>query len=294
MPTTLTPAPNLNAPVVVPNPLEPRVALSVRPGYQALLDQIGALGAALTSHLDWTDELIVRPGGTSTSFTIDVGAIAAVLLRDGTGARFVHSYVGGTIGASHVAGGDLGATARFWYVYAYRDNGGALAFEIDVTSPNGARTHKAFSATHVYLGCFATDTTGAPLPMRAHRGRYTYRYSALGTTIRVLGTATPATAFAAVALAPFVPPYARLAHLRVSASSASTSALGQVHVRTPGDTSGYFDLNVGVSDGTNDAFASMHVEIETNATREIEYRRNNAAGYAALSNVSITVLGWQE
>lgn len=299
MTATLTPSPNLNASVVVPASGEPRTALSVRTPFQALLDRVGGIiDGPLFTFLDSPRELNVQTGGSRTSFAIDVGPIASVVLRDSGGGSYVHSYAGGTgtVTQAHVGGNDLGAAAKAWYVYAYR-NAGNLAWEVSDVAPNGARTLKSTDNTRRYYGTFITDSAGAPIPMRAVGGVYTFRLSAAGTAVRALN-ATPggtpaATAFTNVDLSPLLPPHARLARLYAVVTSADTTNWGDAQFRTDGETGYRVDVHCPPAGASQDAAAALAFDLETSSARVIEYRRENAASYADIA-VALFVYGWKE
>lgn len=298
MPTTLTPGLDLNAAIDVPNAGESRTALSVRTPFQAVADRLGGIvDGALLTLLDSRRELNVQSGGTRTNFDIDIGGIAAIMLRTGTGGRHVHSTAGGSavVTEAHVSGGDLGAVAKAWYVYAYR-SGGSLTWEVSDTAPDATRTVKSTDSTRCYFGCFLTDSSGSPIPVRAVGGHYAYRLSAAGTAVRALSVVPatpPATSFTNIDLSPFLPPHARIARLYAAVTNADATNWGKAQFRTDGETGYQVDVHCAPAGAAHDGGATLAFDLEVSSSRIIEYRRENASSYANLS-IALFVTGWKE
>lgn len=183
------------------------------PLWSRLYDRTAHHEAALAAHLSWNGDFAVDPGGSNSSFTVRLGTISGVNIYGATASK-VLPYAGGTIGAAQIQGGGNLASSDWYYVYAY-NNAGTIAFEISTTEPNGARTIKNGDATRAYLGCFPTLSTGAPVPLRASRGRYVYDVGGSAVADMSVVAAGAATAYTSVPCAALVPPHARLATLDV-------------------------------------------------------------------------------
>ena len=212
-------------------------AAQIAADLQLIADRQSLARGTLATYLAWSGDFSVEPGGSLTSFTINLGAIALLYRACPDGA-----YRGGAAAASPITqtlieggGGTLGASARWWYVYAYLDNAGSVQAEISLTAPNGARTAKLGDLTRAYLGCFPTDSAGSPIPVRAARGRYVYRRSACASNeTRVLNTSAAAGA-TNLSLAALVPPHARLATLSLIVTGGD--GFCGLKIYTDGDTS---------------------------------------------------------
>lgn len=296
MPTNLTPGSDLNATITVPNAGEDRTALSVRTPIQALADRIGAItDSILFTHHDSRRELDVQTGGTRTHFDIDIGAIASLVVHDGSGNDYVLSYAGGTatVTEAAAAGSDLGAVAKTWYIYAYRSGGGSLAWEVSDVVPNSGRTLKSTDDTRTYFGCFITDSSGSPIPMRAVNGDYEFRLSDAGTSVRALNGTSSATAYTDVDCSAFLPPHARQARFYASLLNADATNWGKAMFRTGGSTSYQIEVHCPAAGAAHDAAASLVFPLEVSSSRVIEYRRESASSYADI-DVFLFVLGWKE
>lgn len=176
-------------------------------------DQRYLRDATLTS-LEWSRNLSVEPLGSLTAFTVNVGGISNVTLRDADDTfYYVKAYGGGGLGASKIegGGGTLGAVARWWYLYAFL-NGTALDFEFSLTGPNVTRKLKSGAATRRYLGCFPTTGAGAPIPLVAQGGLYTY----LDGVLPGISDLQSDSGWHNLSLAAGVPPHVRLATLTVT------------------------------------------------------------------------------
>lgn len=250
------------------------------PIFQQLVNRSAAMRDMSLGYLSWSGDMAVAPGGAANNFTVTLGAINAVLLYTGSVYK-VFAYAGGTITQTKVegGGGTLGASAKWWYVYAFVNGSGQLDFEVSDTAPNASRTLKSGDNTRRYLGCFVTDSSGAPIPARASRGRYTYQFSATsGATLRVLNSGT-ATSWADVACSAWVPPHARVAQFKLDYAAGGTPV---AEVRTKGDTSGSLDVRT-----SNATLARMHVEMITDSSQRIQYQVGSG-------DLSVYVLGFSE
>ncbi len=222
----------------------------------------------------------VDPGGSNSSFTVRIGAISRVVTyRSGTTTHKVFSYAGGTIGASKIQGGGNLANSDWYYVYAY-DNAGALDFEISQTEPNANLCIKSGDSTRVYIGCFPTTSAGAPVPLRASRGRYVYRHSGSAVAdTRVLASGT-ATSNTAVDCAALVPPHSRLATIRAELVN-TAGAINYGWIRTEGD-SGADEIMIALT-SVNASTNTAIFDIETDADQDVAYRVSNNSGAPGLT-----------
>ena len=187
---------------------------------RAASDDHEHLRDATLAALEWSRYLSVEPGGSATAFTLTVGGISNVTLRNAANTHYyVKAYGGGTVGASKIegGGGTLGAVARWWYLYAFL-NGTDLDFELSTTGPGANRKFKSGDFTRRYLGCFPTTSLGAPIPLVAQGGRYVY----LNTVLPGLSDAQSDSAWHNLSLARGVPPHVRLATLSVTVDSGAT------------------------------------------------------------------------
>ena len=164
-------------------------------------------------------------------FAVSVGAIQSVVLSRVDGSSRALSAAAGTASGADISGGTLSSNT-WYYLYAY-DNSGSVSYEISATSPSSARVFKTGDVTRRYLGCFRTNGSGAPIPMRAHGGRFTFRLSAVGTDTQALSTTSAAPSATDVALSSFVPPHTRAA--RVQATVTSSGGATVLNLLTKGD-----------------------------------------------------------
>lgn len=248
------------------------------PHWQRLYDRTAHHELAVFGSLSWNGDFAVDAGGSSSSFTVRIGAINAVHLYNATASK-VLAYGGGTIGASKIEGGGNLGNSEWRYVYAWI-NAGALDFEISTTAPNASRTLKSGDTTRRYLGCFRTTSAGAPIPVRASRGRYVYRRSGgavADTRLLSAGNATTATAVDCSAL---VPPHARLVTLHAELLN-TAAAINYAHLRTNGD-SGADELTIALTN-VNNSTATGSYDIETDSSRNVAYYVTNFGSAPSLS-----------
>lgn len=249
------------------------------PLWSRLYDRTAHHEAALFGALSWNGDFAVDSGGSNSSFTVRIGAINATNVY-GASASKVLAYAGGTIGASKIQGGGNLANSDWYYVYAY-NNDGSIDFEISTTEPNASRVLKTGDNTRVYLGCFPTLSTGAPVPLRASRGRYLYNYSgsaAADTRVLNAGTATSNTA---VDCAGLVPAHARIATLYAELVSTSGASINYAYLRTEGE-SGADEQYIAVP-GTSGMSATLVTDLLTDADQDIAYRVTNTGSAPTLT-----------
>ena len=237
----------------------------------------------LLGALDWTGDFGVQPGGSLTAFTLDVGAIAAVAVRDADDVLWPHAFGGGTINQTKIAGGGgtLGAVAQWWRVYAFR-TGGVIDFEIATTAPNATRRYKSTDNKYRYVGCFPTDGSGAPLALRTSNGHTVYEEPQ--TAASNLVTLTTPTL---VSLAAFVPPHARIAKVLLRTFKPNPGAPARICV--VGSTS---ILSASVL-SNEEGYTECYAEVPLTAAQEVSYHWvTQDADPGEASQLSIDVVGW--
>jgi hypothetical protein len=229
----------------------------------------------------WSESLYVASGGTNSSFTVGIGAISHVqTYRSGTTTHKAYAYAGGTIGASKIEGGGNLANSTWYYIYAY-DNAGSLDFEISTTAPNNNLCTKGADSTRIYLGCFRTLSTGAPIPVRMKRGRYLYNYSGSAVADTRALNAGSATSNTAIDLAALVPPHTQVATIRAEVVSTSGASINYAYIRTEGE-SGADEVSIPVP-GTSAMSASLVLDVVTDADQDIAYRVSNTGSAPTLT-----------
>ena len=237
----------------------------------------------------WAESLYVASGGTNASFTVGIGAISHVqTYRSSTTTHKVYAYAGGTIGASKIEGGGNLANSTWYYVYCY-DNAGSLDFEISTTAPNTNLCTKGADSTRIYLGCFRTLSTGAPIPVRMKRGRYLYNYSGSAVADTRALNGGSATSNTAVDLAALVPLHTQMATVRVEVVSTSGASINYAYIRTEGEA-GADEVNIPVP-GTSAMSAVLVLDVITDVDQDIAYRVTNTG---SAPTVTIHVLGFYE
>lgn len=248
------------------------------------------------NHIHWSGVIAMAAGGSNSSFTLTIGAIAALVLYNGTRYK-TFAYGGGTIGASKISGGGNLANSTRYYVYAY-DKAGSLDFQIATDVPNANLSTKNASSQYRYLGTFLTDSSGNPLPFRCVRGRYRYSLTGMPSSIndvRALNGTSSATSWTDVSLSSLVPSYARTVHLRAQVINADNAKTGRAQFRTKGHTSGSIDLDVAEMGGSGTAnYNELHFDLECDSNNAIQYQRADSAGTYADIDVFVWVLGWDE
>lgn len=216
----------------------------------------------------------VDPGGSNSSFTVRIGAISRVVTyRSGTTTYKTFAYAGGTIGASKISGGGNLANSDWYFVYAY-DNAGSLDFEISTTEPNANLCIKTGDSTRVYVGCFPTLSTGAPVPLRASRGRYVYRVSGCAVAdLKVLDGLSD-TSYTAVNCGGLIPAHSRLGTFRAGLVSTTGAAMNYAYFQTNGD-SGADAVEMHV-EGVSASSDNLHFDLETDSSQRVQYKVSNA------------------
>lgn len=279
MPLSLTAAPvYTTTQVIAPEDGDDLDAADSATALQLLANRVAFARFAVEGLLLWSGDFSVAPGGSLTSFSVTVGAILALVAADSASTLRVGTNAATTIGVSKVEGtpGTLGAQARWWYVYGFVKTDGTVDYAISLTPPDPTRRFKGGDPTRVYLGCFPTDTTGAPYPLRAMRGRYLYQRSAVTSVLsltganglRVLSRSAAQSSFTAVDLTPVVPPHARVAMLELTAIGDNAPDTATLTVYSDTDTA-----SAGATADTLDNHpAVVRVEMITGANQQVRYK----------------------
>ena len=199
--------------VTVPDDGDAQGAASVNGPFLALENARAALyplALGLSSGEGW---IRADPGGSNVSPKVLIGRVCGVLL-DGEVCE-----VGGTreLLLSDVDGSPANLANNTWYYVVLRKPVAALTpgtvlrpAVVAVTTSVPSPPLFGDDITERYVGCFVTNSSGAPRPMYGRNGRYVYR---LAVPILAGGSATVATA---LDLALAVPPHAFIADMRFS------------------------------------------------------------------------------
>lgn len=289
MPATITPANSFDTATAITRPVPGERtgmetgASPLAPLLQRFVDRDETLRLGLLGHMVGGDRMSVDPGGTSTAFTVRVSPIRAALIKDATdGVWRGVSLPAQTLGLAATAGPLAALAADTWYYVTCAVEAGVPRLYINVFGPDDSLVWETGSPdTFRYIGCFRTNGSGAPLPMRMHRGRYTYRMSSIGFG-GYLSKTTFTTSFVAYDFSTGLPPHARIATVRVVASDVTNPPL--VNVRTPGDS----DVYVTQGPATN---AINVFDVETDSSQDLEVQLGNATGAAASF---VDVVGFSE
>lgn len=226
-------------------------------------------------------------GSAPNNFTVTIGAIDSINLYNSTASQCL-TYAGGSITQTKVegGGGTLGASAQWWYVYAFL-NAGALDFEISTTAPDATRQVKTGAGTRRYVGCFRTDSSGVPLPVQATRGRYTYTDHA-NSLHTGQGTASVSTFTSGLSLASRVPPHVRKATVWVRAYRTGSTGTHAWSLRAPSGTNAMMSAVIPALPLL--FFDDRHVEMDVGASRQVSVATNHATE----SLVDVDVVGFVE
>lgn len=135
--------------------------------------------------LTWAGTM--RVSGTAANPIVVLGEIGSVsLYYSPEGGMRALSAPETTLGNTQIEGGGPLAANVWYYVYVYTDIASpapAILFQISLTPPHTAgdvgnkglfKNAAVAPANYRYLGCFPTDGTGNPIPLKAASGVYTY------------------------------------------------------------------------------------------------------------------------
>lgn len=245
-----------------------------------------------TGALWWSKTLTVDPLGTNAVFAVNVGAIWACALLDGSTNLYVKSDTGGevlTIADLEGGGANL-ANSTWYYVYAWLD-GSALNYQISPTAPDATLTTKSGDALYHYLGCFRTTSAGAPIPCNMAGGRYVYCVGDVTAATLQVVTAGAAAAYASIPCSTLAPPHCRIVTLKVTATPpfAGGALASSVTVQRFG----------AASTGTHDVYArgvafaieAAEVTVAVDSSQRGQYQVNGGANAPV---ADIYVFGFQE
>lgn len=258
---------------------------------------------AFLGHIAWTERLSVAPGGSLTSFSINVGGILRVVGDDSNGVRRATGAAATTITQTKIegGGGTLGASARWWYVYAFLTTAGDVDYAISLTGPGAFGRTKDGDTTRVYLGCFPTDTTGAPFPVTRVGNRTLYRRSGVASVESPLGSnglravdGATAVGRTVLDLTSRVPPHSRVALLygQVLAVASGSSGVGALNLYTAADTTSIALVIETQAEGSGaKGVNGSHAEVELTSAQLCAYSVTQSSA-AAVGDLD--VLGWLE
>lgn len=262
-------------------------AAPLMPVVQHLYDAAGALRIAALGQMTGGDRFSVDTGGSSTVFAVRISRIVGLLSRQTGGTVVLATFTAAetVLDLTDVDGLPAALANDTWYyVYAFCDGTATTQAYISTTAPEASLTWRTGAeGVDRYIGCFRTNGSGAPLPVRMHRGRYTYRMSSIGFGLYLSKTITT-TVMTAYDFSTGLPPHARIAHLHLLAVDAA--AIPRVQVRTPGDTT---DVYVCAGSVIGQSVVATH-SVELDSGQDVEAQIANASG-----NLSeVDVVGFEE
>lgn len=231
------------------------------------------LALGLTAGLVWSGRLW-SVGGTNgwngstiTPLAVWADSIERLFLSNAVlTALSAHEFVITELDTYAGPGTRLTANSIYYLYVSY--TGSAIAYQISIAAPvdgaisgGGPAWKNGSVGTVRYLGWFATDASGNPLPFRAAKGKYVYRLSefvAPQSTNVVNATVTTGTT--AQALTALVPNHARLVDLRLT--------LGQTTL-AGGAAAGYVGTHGGI--GTTPLPYQVGCPVPASAAQEASY-----------------------
>lgn len=235
----------------------------------------------------------VDDGGSSSSFTVRVSGLVVQVQDSSSVYRAHYSLAELTAGAAQIEGGGT-LNADGWH-FVYLVSPGTLTAAPNVVlstlGPAANRLHRSDSTRYLYIGAFPTDSAGAPIPLRAVRGRYTYRAHTVGaiTGATAQRTAGISTWTGDLSIASRIPPHARNVRLRITSHRAS-AGVGLWSLRASGDTLASWDHSF-------NAFSIGHID---HTRAEIALKASPAAQAVQVAtepNTTIDTIdadGWDE
>lgn len=284
--------------VLVPEDGDDLDAMQVEAALQKLSNRVQHTRGATWGTLAWSGTLAVS--GTAAAPVVVVGAIESCPLRDASNVWRPYFTSGETtLGAAHVEGGGSLSADTWYYVYAWSDSAApsSLKFQISTTPPTDVVLTKVprlwkrgETANFRYLGSFYAGTGGNPRPVRAARGQYVYRASALAFPAVFADVA--AVGWTDTSLAAVLPPHARLATMRVRLENLDLAGPALVEFRTKGDTTASVVVDAGFAGSAvagQGAINTCVVEIETDSAQLIQRHVTGASPLASGAPV-----GWRE
>lgn len=246
--------------------------------------------AVRSTRPSWSEQLSIAPGGSSATFNLSVGAISRAVLYDGS--KYVAlSANATTIGSGAIEGGGVLSANTWYYVYIF-NNAGSVSYEISTTAPAANGVTKNGDATRIYLGCFPTLSTGAPVPFRKVGGRVVYDVGGSALADMAVITSGAATVYTSVPCSGRVPPHARIVTLDVRgtlplAAGAITSA---IEVQSYGSTGALSHI---LYNGTGAALEPRGAtfDVVVDSSHRAQYKVN---GGANAPTADIYVVGFYE
>lgn len=245
------------------------------------------------------DEFSVDSGGTSTVFAVRVNAFEAITVSDTSNVFWPLYTAADTVWTlADVEGSPANLSNNTWY-YCYLGvtTAGVLTRQISTTAPNGSRTWKSTAIDQQrYIGCFRTTGAGAPIPVRAVRGRYLYRYSAAGGHGTAAASYLTTQAFTDLDLSAYLPLHARIAHMHYQLINEDTTSGDEVAsaIRTNGETTSSISVQVPHAQAAgldNASREHMFFEIETDSSQRVEVE---VTGSSTSFLVNLFVRGFSE
>lgn len=306
MTTTITPvAQYTNSDPSVTSGAEGGLAFDTGPGpmnavLQMAFDRTLYARGSVWGLNSWSGEFGVDTGGSNTVFTVRVGIVLGMTLRDGNSVwRPYFTSAQATLDLTNVEFTPANlSNSKWYYVYGWSDSAApsSVKWQISTSPPTEVAAPTVVTgykrgevANYRYVGCFVTDSSGAPVPVTCRRGRYTYRVSALAVAAtRVLNAGT-STTYAAVSCAALIPPHALIGALRMELISTTAVAANFGNIQTNGDAGAdAFNLYVPAA---NAATAYRDVEIQLDATQQVQYL---VTAFNSAPTLSLYVTGWTE
>ncbi len=269
------------------------------PILQTLADRAQYARGSTWGTLIGGEEYSVDSGGTSTVFTARVNAFEAITIRDSTGVFWpLYTSADTTWSLADVEGAPANLSNSTWY-YCYLgvSTAGVLTRQISTTAPGASRKWKSTAIDQQrYIGCFHTTSSGAPIPLRALRGRYLYRYSAANGHGGGAETISATQAFTDLDLNGYLPPHARIAHMHYELINDDTTSGDEVAsaIRTNGETTSSLSVQVPHASGAgldNASRAHVFFEIETDSSQRVEVQ---VTGSSTSFLVNLYVRGFSE
>ena len=291
MPTNITPVNEFDATTALTRPAPgERVGMEtgaapLAPLLQRLIDRDETLRLGLLGQMAGGDRMSVDPGGTSTVFTVRVSRIRSALIKDTVdGVWRGVSLKAQTLGLSATAGPLAALAADTWYYVTLAVESGTPRLYINVFGPDDSLVWEAgMQDTFRYIGCFRTNGSGAPIPMRMHRGRYVYQ-----TKQTIASALSTAGVWAAQSLSVRVPPHVEMVTINVQSSRASNTGTRAYSLRPGGASASVFDCSALQHNQFGD-IEEMRVEMLCDSGQNIEYQTNDTT-----SLLEIGVAGFAE
>lgn len=248
---TLTEVSNYDTTITVPDDGDDLTSASADGAFQSLANRTKWLGEQRPFDA-------ARHGGNrvwSVGTNIHVNPIQYMQISDTACAKTTES----TIDVS-----SFNTASTWYYVYAKDDGSHGIAFEVSTTAPDANAIFKTGDTTRVYLFCFRTKGSGAPIQFRKNGPQY--RYRDLEADFQVITSPGP------LNLASFVPPHARSVMLSCFLYNYDTSAGTGAFVQCPGDTNETIDViaSAAVASG-KPSIGGMYGVVECDSSQNIDY-----------------------